>query len=119
MRTHVKVLGWLYIALGVLGVLGALAAFGVMTGVGLLSGEADAFWMLGILGTIAGTFLAVISLPNILCGVGLLVYHGWARILGMVLAVLNLANAPMGTVLGIYTFWVLLHEETGRLFEGG
>lgn len=30
MRTHVKVLGWLYIALGALGTLGALAAFAVL-----------------------------------------------------------------------------------------
>lgn len=116
MSTHVKALGWLYVALGVLGILGALAAFGVMAGVGLLSGEAEAFFLLGALGTIAGTFLAIISLPNVLCGVGLLMHHGWARVLGFVLGVFNLANAPMGTVLGIYTFWVLLHDDTKALF---
>ncbi len=117
MRTHIKILGWLYIALGALGILGALATFGVLAGVGILSGEQDAFFLLGALGTIAGTFLAVISLPNVLCGVGLLLYAGWARILAFVLAVLNLANAPAGTALGIYTAWVLLQDETRALFE--
>ncbi len=117
MRTHVKVLGWLYIGLGAFGILGALAAFGILAGVGILSGEPDAFFMLGALGTIAGTFLAIISIPNVLCGVGLLMHHGWARILGFVLAVVNLANAPMGTVLGIYTVWVLLQDETRALFD--
>lgn len=108
MRTHVTVLGWLYIALGILGMLGALAAFGVLSGFGLLSGDAGAFALLSIIGGIAGVYLTLISLPNIVCGIGLLRgWGGWVLVLAVVLGFLNLPNAPFGTILGVYTFWVV------------
>jgi hypothetical protein len=107
MRKHVQILAWLYIALGALGLLGALVAFGALTGIGLLSGDMAAFGILSMLGGIAGFFLLIISLPNIIVGVGLLQnWGGWVIILAVVLGVFNLANFPFGTVLGIYTFWV-------------
>lgn len=108
MRTHVKVLGWLYIILGVLGVLGALAAFGLLSGIGLLSGDIQAFGIMSLIGGIAGIYLTIISIPNIICGVGLLRgWRGWVLVLAAILGFLNLANFPFGTILGIYTFWVV------------
>jgi hypothetical protein len=41
----------------------------------------------------------------------------WARLVGMGLAVLNLFVLPLGTALALYAFWVLLSEQTRRLFE--
>jgi hypothetical protein len=41
----------------------------------------------------------------------------WARLVGLALAVLNLFFLPVGTALAVYTFWVLLSNETRRLFE--
>ncbi len=109
MRTHVKVLGWLYIVLGLLGVLGALAAFGIMSGVGLLSGDLQAFGMMTLIGGLAGAYLTIISIPNIICGVGLLRgWKGWVLILAVILGIFNLPNFPFGTALGIYTFWVVM-----------
>jgi hypothetical protein len=35
----------------------------------------------------------------------------------MGLAVLNLFFLPLGTALAVYAFWVLLSEQTRRLFE--
>ena len=40
MQTHVRVLGWLQIVLGVIDVLMGLAAFGFMSGIGAISGDA-------------------------------------------------------------------------------
>ncbi|MBW3555294.1 MAG: hypothetical protein KY466_17435 [Gemmatimonadetes bacterium] len=109
MRTHVKVLGWLYIILGLLGILGALVAFGVLSGIGLLSGDMGAFGFLTLLGGIAGIYLTVISIPNIICGLGLLRgWGGWVLVLAAVLAILNLPNFPIGTALAVYTFWVVI-----------
>lgn len=108
MGKHVKILGWLYIILGVLGLIGALAAFGILSGMGLLSRDAAAFGLFTVMGGIAGIYLTVISLPNIICGLGLLNnWGGWVLILAAVLGLLNLANFPFGTALGVYTFWVV------------
>ena len=41
----------------------------------------------------------------------------WARLAGLALAVLNLFFLPFGTALAIYAFWVLLSDQSRRLFE--
>jgi hypothetical protein len=107
MRKHVQILAWLYIALGVLGLIGAFAAFGLLTGIGLLSGDVMAVGVMSLIGGLAGFYLLLVSLPNILVGVGLLQgWGGWVLVLAVILALLNLPNFPFGTGLGLYTFWV-------------
>jgi hypothetical protein len=107
MARHVRILGWLYIVLGALGVLGALAAFGLIAGFGVLAGDPVAFGTLWLIGSIAGVYLMIVSLPNLLVGAGLLLnWGGWVIILAVILGFLNLANFPFGTALGLYTFWV-------------
>jgi hypothetical protein len=125
MRTHVKVLGVLYIALSALGVCAALfliLAFGIAAGsVGMSADAHDAAITLPILG-LAGSalvaFLLALSLPGIITGIGLLKFSPWARILGIVLGILHLLYFPFGTALGIYALWVLFNKETERLFSG-
>jgi len=125
MRTHVKVLGVLYIALSALGVCAALfllLAVGIATGtVGMNADAHDAAVALPIIG-LAGSalvaFLLALSLPGIVTGIGLLKYRPWARILGIVLGVLHLFYFPFGTALGIYALWVLFNKETEGLFSG-
>jgi len=53
---------------------------------------------------------------HLLTGVALRRHRPWARLIGMGLAVLNLFFLPLGTALAVYTFWVLLAEQTRRLF---
>jgi hypothetical protein len=107
MRTHVQILAWLYIALGALSLVAALAAFGLFTGIGLLSGDVTAFGVMSVIGGIASFYLLLVSLPNIIVGIGLLRGWGeWVIILAVILGVLNLAHFPLGTALAIYTFWV-------------
>ena len=50
-------------------------------------------------------------------GYALRAHKSWARLVGLALAVLNLFFLPVGTALAIYTFWVLLTNETRRIFE--
>jgi hypothetical protein len=50
-------------------------------------------------------------------GLSLRAHKAWARLVGLALAVLNLFFLPVGTALAIYTLWVLLSNETRRLFE--
>lgn len=42
-------------------------------------------------------------------------YYG--RVLSLGLAVINLLVLPFGTALGVYALWVLLTEQSRRLFE--
>ena len=52
-------------------------------------------------------------------GFSLRAHRAWARLAGLALAVLNLFFLPVGTALAVYTFWVLLSNETRRIFEPG
>jgi hypothetical protein len=116
MSTHVKVIAWLYIVLGALGLFGAAIAALAIIGGGLISADRTAIAITSIVGIVIATIIVVLSIPGMIAGAGLLRYRPWARILALVLAVLNLPGFPTGTLLGIYTIWALLDDETSRLF---
>ena len=124
MQTHVKVLGVLFIVFGALGVLGALGIMAIFGGAaGIVGSAADgeeamvAIPIIGLTGSFLMIFLLAVSLPGLIAGFGLLSFKSWARILGIVLCAINLINFPFGTILGAYGLWVLLSNETERLFE--
>ena len=117
MRTNIKVLGWLYIVLGILGVLGGILALFILLGTGLLIGEREAVTVMTIVGVAVAALVTLVSLPGIAVGVGLLKFKQWARVLALVLAFLNLFAFPLGTVLAIYTFVSLLGAEVEQLFS--
>jgi hypothetical protein len=117
MDTHVKVLGWLYIISGILGLLTAAVVVLAVFGGGLISGDRTAITITGIVAAVVGGLILLLSAPGIIAGIGLFGYHGWARILALVLGILNLPAFPLGTLLGIYTLWVLLDSETSLLFN--
>ena len=116
MRSNVVVLGWLYIVLGVLGLVTALCVGLILAGSGLISGDETAILVLGIIAAVVVFFLLLTSLPGIIAGAGLLKFQPWARILAIILGVLNLPGFPVGTALGIFTLYVLLDTETSSLF---
>ena len=116
METHVKVIGWLYIFLGAVGILGAVLLFLIIAGSGLISGDELAIQITSIVGAILGGILVLLSVPGIVAGIGLIQFNAWARIVSLVLGLLNLLAFPVGTLLGIYTIWVLLDDDTAALF---
>lgn len=117
MNTHVKILAWLYIISGILGLLTACVVVFAVFGGGLISGDRTAITVTGIVATVVGSLILLLSAPGIVAGLGLLGYRAWARILALVLGILNLPGFPVGTLLGIYTLWVLLDNETSLLFN--
>ena len=126
MDTHVRVLGVLNIALGVVGlIIAALMMIGVGGAAGIISASAepeDAALALPILSIVGGLVVAVVfafSLPSVATGIGLLYFKPWARILGIVLSAIALLGFPWVTLLGIYGLWVLFNKDTERLFAGG
>lgn len=117
MDTHVKVVSWLYIVLGALGLVTALCIFGLFFGIGLITNDRVAMSVLTVIALFIAGILLTTSLPGIAAGFGLLRYQHWARILALVLAVLNLPLLPIGTLLGIYAIWVLLDDDSVPLFN--
>lgn len=122
MQTHVKILAVLFIALSAMGVFAALvlmAVFGVSAGIVGATADPDAaiaLPIIGLTGTALVVFFLVISLPGLIAGWGLLKFRPWARIVAIVLCAINLINIPFGTILGAYGLWVLLNNETERMF---
>lgn len=125
MITHIKVIGVLHIILGGLELLAGLAFFLFLGGLGAVisaSGHqtpdsAAAAPVLGAIGAIIFWFFAVISLPGIVAGIGLLQFQPWAKILAIILSVVHLINIPIGTALGVYGLWALLSPESEALFR--
>ena len=116
METHVRVLGWLYIIMGVMGILAAGIVILAIAGGGLISGDRTAITVTSIVAAVIGGLIILFSVPGIIAGIGLLNFKPWARILALVLGILNLPGFPLGTILGIYTLWALLDSETTQLF---
>jgi hypothetical protein len=126
MHTHVKVLGILHIVFGGLGLLFAvflLVLFGGIAGIIGMNALPDealvAMPIVGGIGLFISVVTAILSVPSVIAGVGLLSFKPWARTLTLVLSALHLINVPFGTALGFYGFWALLSPETARLFERG
>ena len=117
MSTHVKIIGWLHIIFGLLGVLTAFALFGGGMLGGMFSGSLKGMVGMGLIGTFAGVVVAALAIPGLIAGYGLLKYYEWARILMIVIAVLELIRFPVGTILGIYTLWALSSAEGAALFK--
>ncbi len=116
MDQHLKIVGWMHLVFGALGVLGAVMFGGFGAILGLLSGDAGGLMAGGIVGLLA-IFFGLLSLPSLLGGWGLLNYKPWARMVVIVLSVLNLINIPFGTLIGGYSLWVLLSDETQQILR--
>ena len=123
MRTHVQVIGWLNIILGVLTAIAgvvAASAFGFLGVLAAADGQAEALPLFGALGGFVSLVLFVTAVPSILVGIGLLSFAPWARVVAIVLSILHLVNAStlgLSTVLGVYSLVILFLPETARLFE--
>jgi hypothetical protein len=120
----VKVIAWLHIVLGGLGILAALGILLLLGGiagfVGMSSTDPDARVAVPILGGIGAIIFVVIvllSVPGVIAGIGLLKLAPWARILTIVLSALHILNIPIGTAVGIYGLWALTQRETEALFN--
>jgi len=116
MEKHITVLGALYIAFGILEVLIAIIFITLVIGGGIISGDEEAMAITSGVGAAVAAILIMIATPAIIGGIALLKYRPWARILVLILGCLNLLSIPFGTALGIYTIWVMIQDETVRLF---
>ncbi len=118
MDRHIKLIGILWIVLGglsmVFGLLGSLLLFGISF---IPDMGPEAPFILRTVGTIAVFFFALLGLPKIFAGIGLLKKKEWGRILTLIVSFISLLNIPLGTSLGIYSIVILVKEESVQYFK--
>lgn len=117
MEKHITTVAALHIGLSIFGIIIGAFIFILLTAIGFVSRDEEALAILAAIGTIVGIFLFVLSVPGIIGGIGLLKRKEWARILILVVSAIDLINIPIGTALGVYSIWVLVNDETVKLFS--
>jgi len=118
MKKHVTVVGAIHIGFGVLGLIGAVAAFFALNfAAGFVQNEEVPIMILKFLSLSVPLLIGFMSTLGLVGGIGLLSYMPWARYLIIIVAALGCLNIPIGTLKGVYSLWVLLQDETVKLFE--
>jgi hypothetical protein len=120
--THVKVVATLFFLFG--GLLLALAFFTPLlmstlagiVGASHEEGAALGATILGLTGIALSVIMLLFAIPYIVCGVGLLKFRRWARVLGIILAAISLVRFPLGTAFGVYALIILFRKDTEALF---
>ncbi len=116
MQQHVTILAWLLIVANAILFAVGLCGLLFFVGIGVVSADRTAMGVLGVIGVVAVLFFAVMALPGILAGYGLLQRQKWGQILGIIVGFLNLVNFPVGTAIGIYALFVLLQQAATEYF---
>jgi len=118
MKKHVTVVAAIQIGFATLGLIGALAVFFALNFARGQAGDDEAGQMvLRFLSISIPLLLGFLSTLGLVGGIGLLAYKSWARYLVMVVAAIGCLNIPIGTLKGVYFLWVLLQDDTVKLFE--
>ena len=117
MKKHVAVVGAIQIGFAILGLILAVVIFFVMSFArSQVGGDETAQMVLGFLSVSLPILFGFLATLGLVGGIGLLAYKSWARYVVMVVAALGCLNIPIGTLKGVYTLWVLLQDETIKLF---
>jgi len=117
MKKHVTLVAALQIGFSTLGILAAMIIFFALTFAGSFIADVDvASSVLKFLGAFLPMLIICFSTIGLIGGIGLLGYRKWARILVLVVAALGCLNFPLGTLKGVYSIWVLMQDETIKLF---
>ena len=118
MNKHVTVVGAIHIGFGILGLVGAVGAFFLFTFlIGMVGNEEIPVMIFSFLRISVPLLIGFMSTLGLIGGIGLLSYMPWARYLVIVVAALGCLNIPIGTLKGVYSLWVLLQDDTIKLFE--
>ena len=117
MEKHLTIVAALQVGFSLLGILAAIIVYAVLRSVANFVDDHQADRVMRIVAFWVPLFLIVISVPGLIGGIGLFLRKSWARILVLIFSVLDLLNIPIGTAIGIYTIWVLVQDETVKLFS--
>ncbi|GBD88431.1 hypothetical protein BMS3Abin03_02367 [bacterium BMS3Abin03] len=116
MEKHLTVVAALQVGFSLLGILAAIIVYTVLRSVVGFVEEPEGEKVLMLVATWVPLFLIIVSIPGLIGGIGLFMKQRWARILVLVISVLDLLNIPVGTAVAVYSIWVLVQEDTVKLF---
>ena len=120
MDKHQTVLGVLFLALGLMGlialtVVSTLLFFATTVLGAAASHEPGVPAALALLPMGFGLFIclaiAIGSVPALIAGYGLLLKRSWARAWSLIAGVLSLPSFPFGTGIGVYAIWVFVQSD--------
>jgi hypothetical protein len=118
MRKHVTVVGAIHIGFGFIGLILAIGAFFALNfAKGVVGNDEIPSMVLGFLSVSVPLLIGFLSTLGLVGGIGLLSFQSWARYLVMIVAAVGCLNIPIGTLKGVYSLWVLLQDETIKLFN--
>jgi len=118
MKKHVTVVGAIHIGFGFLGLIGAIAAFFALRfAKGVIGNDEIPSMILGFISVSVPLLIGFMSTLGLIGGIGLLSFQVWARYLVIIVAAVGCLNIPIGTLKGVYSLWVLLQDETIKLFN--
>jgi len=118
MKKHVTLVAAFHIGFSAIGLLGAAIMFFIFSFAGSFVNDVDvAETVLKFIGTFIPTMMMLTSLLGLVAGVGLLSFQRWSRILAMIISGVGCLFFPIGTAIGVYSLWVLMQNETVKLFN--
>jgi len=118
MKKHVTVVGAIQIGFSILGLIGAVIVFFALTFArGQVGDDETGKTVLLFLSISLPLLIGFIATLGLVGGIGLMAYKPWARYLVIVVSAIGCLNIPFGTLKGIYALWVLLQDETIKLFN--
>ena len=122
MGMHLHILGWTFVAFGILlGLAGIAIIFAGQiiphTAMHLPDFPPMLFHFAGWISALAGLTTIALGAGVAAAGAGLFQYRSWARILAIIMAVFLLLKFPVGTAIAIYAFWVLFSQEGQEYYK--
>jgi hypothetical protein len=118
MKKHITIVGSIEIGFAVLGMIAAVTVFVVLSFArGVTENEEVPQIVLRFLSISLPLLIGTLSTLGLIGGIGILVYKPWARYLVIVLSALGCVNIPFGTIKGVYAIWVLLQDDSIKLFN--
>ena len=130
MEKHITLVGILNIVYRSLAIIGALVLFALSFGFRYFMEFISRFDhndmheippevlnIVPIILTFVGVLIMIFAIAGIIGAVGVLRKKEWGRITLLIVSFFSLLSIPLGTILGVYSIWVLLNDETIRLFN--
>ena len=124
MKNHISVLGILLIVVSLLWLfLGLFLTIGVTLISSFLehfistTNYISLFETIGIFSKFIGVFFVFLSGVGFYSSVGLFNYNPTSRITSLIICILTLFSFPIGTFIGAYGIYVLINQDTVKLFN--
>jgi hypothetical protein len=118
MKKHVTIVGALQIGFSCLWLILAVVLYFIFNFArGQVGDDPTALKVLGFMSISLPLFIGLLSLLGLVAGIAVLSYKGWGRIITIIVSALGCFNIPIGTLVGVYSIWVLMQDDTVKLFE--